>query len=349
MSIALNKSQKAAQLTVHDLTVRFGGLTAVDNVSFTIPAGGLAAVIGPNGAGKTTLFNAISGVHPASSGAVVIDDQPLASELCGRDIAKGLAQGIATGAAAAFCTGVLPAWAAATDPSQPFTWCGSASAALQSLCNQTAAPWAALAGLGIGITGAGASWQRRRTRPEGAAEAGIARTFQNLRLFRDLSVLDNVRLGFHRHLRVSAIASALRLPSHRRNERAAHDAAMDALQLVGLDRVAYRIAGHLPYAHQRRLEIARALACRPRLLLLDEPAAGMNPVEADALAGLLRAIRDRGITVILIDHHMRLIMNVAEHVVVLHHGALLASGSPAAVRADPLVIDAYLGRSNSHD
>lgn len=336
-----------ARLDVRDLTVRFGGLTAVDRVSFAIPAGSIAAVIGPNGAGKTTLFNAVSGVHAATSGAVLLDGQDLARPLRRRDAAQWLAQGAASGAAAALAAGLMPAWAAAM-ATQPFAWSAAGIAAVQAVAAQPAARWAAAVGLMVGIAGAAAAWRRNRITPEGAAQRDIARTFQNLRLFRDLSVLDNVRLGVHRHLRASAIAAALRLPAHRRDEKAARDAALEALHLVGLARVAHRTASHLPYAHQRRLEIARALASRPRLLLLDEPAAGMNPVEADELVGLLRTIRDRGITVVLIDHHMRLVMSVAEQVVVLHHGALLAAGTPAQVRADAQVVEAYLGKGDDH-
>ena len=184
-------------------------------------------------------------------------------------------------------------------------------------------------------------------KPQDIVALGIARTFQNLRLFRDLSALDNVRLGAHRHLRGSAIAAALRLPAHHRDEADAEAAARDALAVVGLTGSAQRAAGHLPYGHQRRLEIARALASRPRLLLLDEPAAGMHGGEADALEDLIRRIRDRGITIILIEHHMRLVMRLAERIVVLHHGAKLAEGTPAEIRADPQVITAYLGQGGA--
>jgi ABC-type branched-subunit amino acid transport system ATPase component len=335
-----------AGLTVDELSVRFGGLTAVDRVSFTIAPGSISAVIGPNGAGKTTLFNAISGVHPPSSGRVLLDGAPLAAEANWSDRGTWAAVGAGTAAATSAAAGLLPAWLGLMTGDGALARCAAAVSAWSAT---PAVPWAAVGGAALGATGAWLSWRRSRQSPERAAAAGIARTFQNLRLFRDLSALDNVRLGAHRHLRASAIAAALRLPAHHRDEQAATAAAHEALALVGLTASANRAAGHLPYGHQRRLEIARALALRPRLLLLDEPAAGMNGAEADALEDLVRRIRDRGITVVLIEHHMRLVMRVAEHIVVLHHGALLAKGTPAAIRADTQVIEAYLGRDDYHE
>jgi branched-chain amino acid transport system ATP-binding protein len=331
----------AAGLVVQGVGVRFGGLVAVDNVSFTVAPGTITAVIGPNGAGKTTLFNAISGIHPPTTGRVLLDGLPLAAAADWRARAGWVGAGCAAGAAAALAAGLLPAWAALDDPERQG---GMALAATQALLRAPAVPWAAAGGAALGAVGSWLAWRRARLSPEVAAEAGIARTFQNLRLFRDLSALDNVRLGAHRHLRGSALAAALRLPAHRRDEAAADAAAYEALEVVGLSASAHRAAGHLPYGHQRRLEIARALASRPRLLLLDEPAAGMHGGEAEALEDLVRRLRDRGITIILIEHHMRLVMRLAERIVVLHHGATLAEGTPTEVRADPAVVAAYLGQ-----
>jgi len=334
----------APLLQVEGLTVRFGGLTAVDDVSFNVAAGAIVSVIGPNGAGKTSLFNAITGIHPASTGTVRLAGRLLAEPVTWRVVARWLLVAVATGLGTALGAEILAAWAAFTaDEPAPFTWSHGAAAAVLVLWSSTLSWWAGLIGMIVGFSGASVNWWRARRRCELACAAGLGRTFQNIRLFRDLSVLDNVRIGAHRHLRGGGIAAALRLPRHFADEHAATAAARAALAVVGLTEVAQRPAGSLPYGHQRRLEIARALATKPRLLLLDEPAAGMNPSEADALTELIRTIRDQGITVLLIEHHMRVVMAVSDQVVVLQHGRVLAQGTPAAVQADPRVVAAYLG------
>jgi branched-chain amino acid transport system ATP-binding protein len=181
--------------------------------------------------------------------------------------------------------------------------------------------------------------------PHARTRLGVARTFQNIRLFEDLSVLDNVLVGLHCRRRTGWWGGMLRLPGYRREEREQHRRAWALLEEVGLEGADRERAGQLPYGHQRRLEIARALATQPRLLLLDEPAAGLNPLETLALMAFLREIQARyRLTLLIIEHNLRLVMNLCEHLTVLDHGLTIAAGSPAAVQQHPLVIKAYLGK-----
>ena len=247
-------------LRLQEVTKVFGGLVAVNDLTFSVDAGSVVGLIGPNGAGKTTVFNCITGNYTPEKGRIFFDGEPVA----------GL-------------------------------------------------------------------------RPHKVVELGIARTFQSIRLFGKLSVLENVLAGRHCRMKSGMMSCMLHLPWQRREERAAVARCMEELRFVGLADRHAEAAGGLSYGNQRLLEVARALASDPRLLILDEPAGGMNDQETAALVDTIAAIRDRGITVLLIEHDMRLVMKICEKLVVLEHGTMIAQGEPEAVRRNPAVVEAYLG------
>ena len=247
-------------LSIENLSKSFGGVHAVEDVSFNVKQGSIHSVIGPNGAGKTTLFNLVTGVYTPTSGQIVFNGENVA-----------------------------------------------------------------------GMS------------PDALARRGMSRTFQNLQVCMNMSALDNVMVGSHLRLNQNLFASMLRLPAVRRADEACRHDAAELMRFCGVGKYIYADADQMSYGALKRLEIARALAAKPKIILLDEPAAGLNHTETGEIEELVRKVAQSGITVVLVEHDMRLVMNLSDHILVLDYGKKLAEGTAAEVRANPDVIAAYLG------
>lgn len=340
-----------SKLELQSVSLSFGGLRALQEVTIAVPAGSIFAVIGPNGAGKTSLFNLISGIYSPTSGAIEFNGAAIERAATFGVFLRIVAAAALSAIAAVLAYNLETLWQAAITSRyiylQSFDWSAAAAAAWQTLfelpAHRTLLP--AVAGGAIGVLAAYLFWQRGRRSPEAAAAAGIARTFQNIRLFRGMTAIDNVLAGMELQLSGGTVAAALRLPAFFKERKRALDRAREILKFVGLEEQMLSRAGSLSYGHQRKLEIARALASNPRLLLLDEPAAGMNPSESRELTALIARIRATGVTVVLIEHQMQVVMGISERIAVLDYGKKIAEGSAQEIQNNPAVIEAYLGKS----
>ena len=340
-------------LSAQAITMRFGGLVAVQDVSFTVQEHQIYAVIGPNGAGKTTLFNAITGIYEPTAGVVQFFDRVVCLTFSWRSAIRIALTSLACALATVIAVNIQNLWQASIIENyvyaQPFPWSNGLRDLFGALCGLSFASGVLAAILG-GLAGGGAAlvlWWRSRRTPDLIARAGVARTFQNIRLFNELSLVQNVLVGMDHRMRAGFWSALFRSPRFHAERTRFHAEALELLSFVGLADRSHDAAGSLPYGFRRRLEIARALAGKPRLILLDEPAAGMNHSEIVDLIALIRRVRDAGTTVVLIEHHMRLVMGVSDRILVLQYGRQIAEGTPAEIRANPACVEAYLG-TESH-
>jgi branched-chain amino acid transport system ATP-binding protein len=325
-------------LEIRNLTLKFGGLTAINDVSFKVEENQIFAIIGPNGAGKTSLFNSISGIYTPTTGEILLEGRNTKKSWRKLNLILLLLSSFLCGLLTVIVINLNSIWQLLvldlTSFGDAFPWIESAKRGLGLLYlpyqffGIIYGPLPLLICFILGGCCYRTIWKSKIRSSDYIARLGIGRTFQNIRLFSGLTVLEN--------LLVSIEAS-----NQIKND--AVGKAKEVLKFVELEGIEDKLPNSLPYGHQRRLEIARAIISSPKLLLLDEPAAGMNPVEGRELVSLIRKIRDSGITVILIEHHMKVVMEVSERILVLNYGNKIAEGTPEEIKNNQQVIEAYLG------